>query len=417
MSTIFDVIAGKDLLQSIKFIPSFNDDPKVFLYFMRMKHISRYSDGLNLFPEASGFSLTSPEIALFKTLTEGMERFCLASYRRNDGVVSSFNRLKLEKCLALDPYLYINNSEIRDRNFLWMEGTNFLAGAPAYIPAQLLYFSYRNADGEVDLASERNSNGGAGGFSHDFAITRAIYEAVERDAFFSVYLNKITPPRVKISSLSIERAKILEEDCTRYNLEIVLLDITHDLSIPSFMAILIDRTGLGPAVTVGLKSNLNPVEAIMGSLEEVFNTRTTFRRQMPKYKKKLGIKYRFEDINTFELRNLFWSSPQKLHNLDFLLNAPFAEKKYVNVQLSEQEQKNRLKDIFKKKGYPVFDIDLSMDMFKDLGYVVHKAVIPGLQPLYTMERAKYLKTDRLQAVASFFGKKTTQYNPIPHFFL
>ncbi len=416
INDIISLLNSRDLIKDIGFVPSFNDDPKVFLYCTHLKNISKYTDGINFTPEGSGFSLTSSEAALFKSLTEVMERFCLSSYRHKNGIYTSFNTLKKEKHLSLDPYQFLSNIKVRDWDLLWMKGRDFISGEPNYIPAQLIYYTYRHLE-ENYLMAEINSNGGAGGFTQEFAVSRAIYEAVERDAFFTIYLNKISPPRIRISKMKLKQALELEKDCLRYNLEMLLFDITNDLSIPTFMAILVDKTGLGPAITVGLKSNLNPTDAIIGSLEEVFNTRTSFRTRMISNRKKIQSNFIYSDINTFEIRNLFWASPQKLHYLDFLLKAPYHENHYHTIQLSEKEQLQLLKDIFRKKKMSVFDMDVSHDIFKQIGYLVHKIVIPDLQPLYTMEKAKYLKNDRLKAVASFFGKKTLEYNPIPHFFL
>ncbi len=415
ISSIFKIFSDKDLLKDIRSIPSYNDDPKVFIYSIHLKHMEKYSDGVIHSPEGAGASFKFPEKALFKSLTEGMERFSQGSFRTNNGVKSTYNKLINAKKNALDPFEYIKKIGIRDKDFLWVKGTDFISRKFIYIPFQLVYINYQG-NSEDWLISETNSNGTAGGFTHEFALSRAIYEAVERDAFFSIYLNKITPPRINISTLTSKIAKEINESCVRYNLDMLLFDITNDLDIPTFMGLLIDKTGFGPAVTVGLKSNLNPIEAIVGSMEEVFNTRTTFRSRLPN-KKRFNEKISFKDINDFASRNLFWSSPQKLSQIDFLLNSPPINKNYQNQIITEMDEIQGLRSIFQKKNIDVFDIDISMELFSDIGYVVHRVVIPILQPLYIQEKAKVLKIDRLQKVAAFFGKKTTEYNQVPHFFL
>jgi len=91
------------------------------------------------------------------------------------------------------------------------------------------------------------------------------------------YLNRLKPRRFDLASSENKEIKSLYEISRRYNLEIFSLDIMTDLGIPSIVSVIIDRSGLSKAVSVGLKSNLNVEKAIIGSIHEAFHTRTWIR--------------------------------------------------------------------------------------------------------------------------------------------
>lgn len=133
------------------------------------------------------------------------------------------------------------------------------------------------------------STGAAGGGSLTAALTRGIFEIVERDSFVIAYLNKIRFPKVSLDSVKDEYVQFLLEMLKRYRLAIHVIDITNDLKIPCFLSIIVNKTGIGPAVSTGLKCHLDPIEAITGSIEEAFNVRTWTRQNYednPKKEKK-----------------------------------------------------------------------------------------------------------------------------------
>jgi len=67
------------------------------------------------------------------------------------------------------------------------------------------------------------------------------------------YLNRLKPRRFDLASSENKEIKSLYEISRRYNLEIFSLDIMTDLGIPSIVSVIIDRSGLSKAVSVGLQ--------------------------------------------------------------------------------------------------------------------------------------------------------------------
>lgn len=144
------------------------------------------------------------------------------------------------------------------------------------MPAQLVYVPYSYQHDEP-LLRFPISTGAATGVSLDDALYRGICEVVERDAFMITYLNKIVSPQVNLFSIKDKTIYDIANIFKRYKLELVILNLTTDLQIPVFAAVTLDRTGLGPAVSVGLKAGFNIKETIIGAIEESLMVRTWIR--------------------------------------------------------------------------------------------------------------------------------------------
>ncbi len=82
----------------------------------------------------------------------------------------------------------------------------------------------------------------------------------------------------------------------RYNLEIYLIDITTDIAIPSMMAAIIDRTGIGQSICISTRTDLDIIQAIRGAIFEAIQGRIEFRgvpfSSPDMVKKRKGIKIR-----------------------------------------------------------------------------------------------------------------------------
>ena len=359
----------------------------------------------------SGISFTSKYQALLKCLCECIERFCNLRFNRIDILYSAYSNLRKN---SLDTYIYINNSEIREKKLGWINGVDFLDNKSCYLPAQLIYLGYPIKK-EVRLTSSI-STGAAGGFDHETTLLRGIYEIIERDAFMTIYLNKISAKRIDIDKIKNKTIQKILDKCQRYNLELYLFDITNDIEIPSFLTLVIDRQGIGPAIVAGLKSGLNTTEAIIGSLEESLLCRFWLRYEVFKRKSK-DFKIDPNKITSTMQRGLYWYPTQMLEKLDFLLRQNPVLIQISNSLSSPKNQLNYIRTIFLKKRIRIFYKDITIDNFRRLGYLIYKVVIPELQPLYLNENEKEIKINRLKKVSLYFGQKDFHINDIPHFFL
>src|SRR5581483_5935627 len=250
---LLNVMDKLDLLKDIQRAPNFPDEPYTYGFTLRLQNIATFSDGDFKNLTASALSFFSAEIGLLKCLMEGLERFSLVTYKNTQIKRSSFTNLKK---YALDPMQFVNKASTKDLEFGWLHGIDFIEDRSCLLPAQTLHINYLQNHKDEAFLTSPVSTGAAAGFTHESTLLRALYEVIERDAFMCVYLNKNKPPQIDISRINNNNVQTIIRKAKRYRLELFVFDITNNLNIPTFLAVLIDKTGIGPAVSVGLKTNL-----------------------------------------------------------------------------------------------------------------------------------------------------------------
>lgn len=401
----------ENIVSSINEVRLFYDEPRMFQYGCFLNHIPKYTDGffLNNNLSSSGVSFFSREEALFKCLAEAIERFCLTAYKNKFIIFSQYKRLYKK---AINPSLFKENNLSSNIVFGWSKGYNLTENLPCLIPSQLLYLNYKRRTGEPNL-TYRISTGAAGGFDKASALLRGIYEVVERDAFMTMYLNKISPPLIDIDSVKNKVVQNLLEYFRRYNLEWKAFDITNDLGITSYMSMLIDKTGIGPVVSFGLKSGTNIKKLLIDSVSEALMVRIFVRNEMAKRK---NIDTNPKHLRSMLDRGIYWSPVSILSKLAFILK----QKDRIVMVPKRHVVGNELRSVVKlleKKKHTVYYTDFSLPFMNKLHYKAYKVIIPTLQPLYLDESKKEFRLERLMSVAKHFGQKFYKINPVPHPFL
>lgn len=415
---ILKELDSKNIIEKINRVNVFYDEPKFFYYiasinYPKKDHNGRQSTSYKIF--AGGASLISNFLALLRCLGECVERFSLHCPKNKRIILTNFLSIHEN---ALDPSIYINNSLIKKARFGWVEGYNFTKKTKCLIPAQLIYLDYKGDD-KVQLTT-RISTGASAGLTHETTLLRGIYEVVERDAFMTIYLNKITAPRIELKSIKNKTIQLIFNSLKRYNLEWFLFDITNDLNIPSFLTILVDKTRLGPAIAVGTKSSFNIKEAIISSVEESLMGRIFIKEKIKNIiinKKKMNVKIDYNLIRNETDRGLFWSSIKMLKKLDFLINQTPRKININRYKFNPKEELSRVNELIEKKGFQIYYADITPNNFRMLNYFVYKIIIPGLQPLYLDEKNKELNYQRLKEVSHYFNQKRYSVNKVPHPFL
>ena len=149
----------------------------------------------------------------------------------------------------------------------WTPVWSFTADAWRYLPTRLLYYAVP-ARGEANQF-QANSNGCASGNTFEEAILQGFFELVERDAFACWWYNRIAMPAVDLASFD---SPYLAEASGRYERlgrELWLLDITHDLGIPVFIAISRRVSGAEDRILFGAGCHFDPQVAAMRALCEL----------------------------------------------------------------------------------------------------------------------------------------------------
>lgn len=394
ISALLTEFERMDILQDLKKtnIPH-ADEPHLPLYSCLLRLKKEYTDSsLEFRPSGHGISYSN-SFALFKALMEALERFCQGCYK-----IESFHFFSPQNLPT--SLIYLNNStseNFHNVQFGWTDVIHATTGKKYFIPAQLMYLNYRDKN-EPQLR-DMNTSGAAAGVDHPSTLLRAIYELIERDSFLSVYLTKSSAPKIKLSSIKNKKIQKLITYIKRYNLEPMIFNITTDIPVPSFLCILIDHTGIGPGITVGLKSSLSPEKAIYNSLEEALLGRSGAIQRNFWQKKEQA---------------LFWYPPSMKKHLEFLLKSPERPFHVSSFSGSADHELDCLLNIVKNKDIDIYYKDIALKEFKKLGFYVYKAAASALQTLYLSEDKKILNIQRLQTVSEHFGQKKLQLNNIPH---
>lgn len=427
----FKAFVGPKSLISVKRNFQYQDEPKFWSFssFLNKKVIN---DGLHFHSKGSGFSFFSPITAFVKSVAEAIERTnnyvflqrfvdFTGSHTTNSSCVnpqrfSYFDEQQLER------RDYKNYQITKSSSYRWSTCTELLSGKAMLLPAQLIYLSYPFMQNEPILYP-LISTGCAGGSSLSGAIIRGIYEVVERDSFMIFYLNMIVPPQIDLHAVSKndERIKYLLEVCRRYLLTIKVVDLTTDLTIPVYAAIVIDRTGIGKAISIGLKADLNPINAIIGAIEEAMHTRGWVRKEYEKNKRDIS----HQDLllhPSIINRGLFWFPKSKIKLMNFMLKS----KKRTPVFLDPNQSTNtndtlkQLISIFSTKKYPIYFKNITLPEFTTTKYFTVKIICPDLHPLYLDEKHPVRISKRMQSVPQilgYTGNETGYPNLTPHPFL
>ncbi|MGB8398170.1 TOMM precursor leader peptide-binding protein [Bradyrhizobium sp.] len=101
-----------------------------------------------------------------------------------------------------------------------------------YVPTSLLYFFYRGP-----AAFHADSNGCAAGNTREEAIVQGFLELVERDAYAIWWYNRTRQPEVDLSQFDDSYVRDLNHQLADTGRKLWVLDITSDLGIPTYVAI------------------------------------------------------------------------------------------------------------------------------------------------------------------------------------
>ncbi len=405
----------------------YNDEPQVYYYmsYFKDKYSKNYSDN----SVASGVAFNKKR-ALLKLLGETLERYALSINNNKKFIYGSYSELKKIYKNVLNPLDVFPFSEkqikvlkLDKQNLLftklhWVKGINLLNNEPVLIPGQLIFVPYIYQETEPLIISPI-STGAAAGQTYEDALYRGICEVVERDSFMITYLNKLPCSKINLHAIKNGNLKQILDQLIRYKIEVYLIDITTDLKIASVAAVLVDRTELGPAISVGLKAGFDIVDTIIGSIEEAVMLRSWLRDKFvyldPKYQRE-------KIIRNIDDRAHYWFTVKMINRLNFWLESNKLKTIKSEFLHSSKDHLNKALKLLNHKNIDVIYFDLTDKKIEKYGYKIVKVIIPDLQPLYLDEKYACFRKLRLyQAPVNMKifkrPKKENQLNKIPHPFL
>ncbi len=433
MPSLFKFLkSDKNIFQSIVNSIQPYDEPNYWSFTGTINSKFIENDGKQFLKKSSGFSFFDRDEAIAKCILEGIERCSNAVFRKEFvDYVGTYTDTDIKKqAIDIHSFAAFSRKQLKNESFKrfqisdsskisWCYCTEINSNKKYLVPCQYIYLSYPFNNDEANLYPTI-STGVAIGSSLSGALLRAAYEIIERDAYIIHYLNKLAGKNIDLYSIKDKRTRYLIKKANRYKIEIYSIDIRTDNDIPVVVSIVIDKTGIGKAVSVGLRADFDIIEAICGSLNEAFHNRGWSRHQYQLLGKRINAKKLLLE-SSVENRGLYWYETKMINKLDFWLNqkrVPINTNGHLTLETGKLLE--TLVSRIKSKGYNIYWKDITLPEFKSFSLYAVKVIIPEYQPIYLNENYPLLGGKRLYEIPVELGYKRRnekQLNLIPHPFL
>jgi ribosomal protein S12 methylthiotransferase accessory factor len=227
-----------------------------------------------------------------------------------------------------------------------------------YFPTGLLYFFYRDF--------HTDSNGCAAGNTREEAIVQGFLELVERDAYAIWWYNRLRRAEVDLAEFDDAYIRDIKSQFADHGRNIWVLDITSDLGVPTYVAIMHWSKDGKENIEFGSGAHFDRRIALLRSLTELSQ---------------------FLSIGESGMRgdrsSLDGVTPLKLENYPFLVpasNTIAAPSLGMNVPLdSVKEQVEACVDVARRAGYDFLVLDQTRP---DVEVPVVRVIVPGLRHFY-----------------------------------
>jgi ribosomal protein S12 methylthiotransferase accessory factor len=270
-------------------------------------------------------------------------------------------------------------NEINGRGFNWVPGQfdperaidwspawSLTHGRQVWLPADFCYFGY-SSDRNHDFC-KADSNGCASGNTLEEAIQQGFFELVERDACALWWYNRVMRPSVDLDSFDDPFFASMQNSFKQAERELVVLDITSDLSVPTVMAISW-RQSDGGGIHMGLGCHLEARLAVSRALAELNQ----------------GAVDEFGDkdpasLEGFDIHHTHWLREATIKNQPYL--RPADSPRRVATDFTNEATHDVRDDLLisieklRAKGLEMIVLDHTRP---DIGFPVARVVVPGLR--------------------------------------
>jgi len=439
---LFDAIQVTEKLQTLGIVKSVEKRPKYpdepFLHRFRITTQKTSNTG-------SGSDFFSEKAAIWKAIGEATERDLWST---DNPLLKSVITLPYGKIegRALNIFKLAGFSEdqkksqpdlVFDKNtpFGWLSATSLTdhtAKEKIFCPVQLVSSHYfrKNVTGQKikkePILRRCITTGVAASGILEEAILKGILEVIERDAYIISYLNKLSPPVIDFEYLSFQDAELEKvfKMFRRYRLEVFLLKVPTDFSVPVISAIILDKTGQGPAFVIGNSAKLDLKSAILGALSEALAIRLSLKNN---WTEKENSDFPALDKFGQHDRMAYWAQPQNAPRLDFMTQGEKIKidlatavnffdngEKIKNKEYYRQKLQELIAEL-KRKSYEACYVEFSDKAIAELGLHCVQVVIPELQPIHLEEKFPCFGGKRLREIPQILGYVPAEkLNKEPH---
>jgi ribosomal protein S12 methylthiotransferase accessory factor len=374
-----------------------------------------------IYPSPAGSGI-SPNEAEIHTLMEAVERYSNMVADESRFIWSTYRDIEKMAINPLEFGLYLDeiyDKEKRisrfspDSEMPWMEGQDLYSGKPVFIPGDFVHYP---AIREKPIVLE-SSNGASAHTNIVQAILNGLYELIERDAFLTMWLNKIPMPTLDIKTFPNdfeESIRLIRE----YDMNVKLVDLTNDSRVPTVMAVCYNNDpGKYPAVEVGTGTHIEPEKAVQKALLEM-ETGLIHNLEEDQDRRILDE----DQISAIYEHAIYYLNPKKRKYWEFMISSKQASKMSKFRGKVFENQNAVLMHIVKHLhtlGRRVVYVDITPSDIRSLGLVAVKVFVTGFQPMYSGNKVR-LNLYRLHQSAQYVQRNIgaarigNELNSAPH---
>jgi bacteriocin biosynthesis cyclodehydratase domain-containing protein len=244
----------------------------------------------------------------------------------------------------------------------WSPVWSLRDGRFKYLPTSLLYFFY---SGPATFPAD--SNGCAAGNTLEEAIVQGFLELVERDSYAIWWYNRLQRPEVDLSQFDDSYVRDLQSQLAETGRRLWVLDVTSDLGVPTYVAILHWMQNGQENIEFGSGAHFDKRIALLRALTELNQFLS------------IGLM----GGGTGEKASLDGINPLRLRDHPFLTPGgkpvqPAADAKPVPLH-NTREQVDACVDIASRAGLDFLVLNQTRP---DVGVAVVRVIVPGLRHFY-----------------------------------
>jgi ribosomal protein S12 methylthiotransferase accessory factor len=402
-------------------------DPDVFVFAAQSTDIGNHTE-VNLTGSSAGLTLASAADA---AIGEAVERYCSSIVNPEDLVFGTYEDLTSSghSCVAPEAWALFEPWQLEASPFVeftrttkvaWILAQSLTYKTERLVPACLAFLSSREpfVQNESKLIAAAISTGAACAASRAEALKKAIFEAVERDAFMITWRTCQQRHQVEIDQAS-ELHSIFQEKFARPGLHYHLYYTTWDLKLPSFFGILQDERRNPKATVVGGSCHPDPEVAALKTLIELVQGLKWLDYMGPQPH---PIEPDFCNIQSFIDRVTLYANNDLSEAFQFLFSGS------QRIRLSDipvypyssvQELVSTLATGIRDEKLEVLALDQTTADIAHCGLSVVKVLIPGLEQMEGDHRFQFLGGRRWKEVPAAYGPVADvldrrSLNPFPH---
>lgn len=349
-------------------IPGISNMPNIYRYIAHRNDIYNSEEFQENDNFGYGYNFLEQD-AKISALGEAIERYC-ASYIPKDLIISNYVAIS-NTHNVINPNKFITKKNIyqeipNTKEIAWVRGKSFIDNSDVFIPASAVYLPLPKGNDYFPKLRQEDSTGLATGYTLESANTNAILECIERDAFSITWFNNSKGKLVDINDLDCRNSNRIMK-FIELGFEIIIKDITSDIEIPTYMAIIKNYkfTKL-PRRYLCIKSGMDMNNTISKLFGELIGGYYSLYEMIHKYDYKPPIS--LKSIKNIEDHALYYAYND--NDLDEIMK-PFEDKKIdklINYNLEINDSKlDFITNKLKNKKINAYFVDITTSDIKSLG--------------------------------------------------